>query len=591
MLKHLQYTFNFDRAGVKRAMVWEWLHSLFLAAPSAILLLVIWELFKPNADFNKIWIIIGIMCGLFLMQLFVARKAMIYSNEVTYEISRKMRLAIGNKLQRLSLGYYKQRDPGDLAAVALQDVANFETIFGHSVPNLANLVFGTASVGIFLIVLDWRLGITLMFALALGVPFITICRKIIAKRGGTQIAARNATGARFLEYVQGIRPIKAFGMTGSRFQSLDLALNQLRKESIRVEAGAAPLILTAGAVIELGFLAMVWLALFFLSGGTLTIPVLIAFLLMGYRLYEPVKVLMAQFALLSYMNVSLSRIIEVLEAPEQSGSTVKAPTSFDVRFDKVSFSYLGHTEALSEVSFHAPHQTLTALVGPSGSGKTTITALLSRFWDTNQGTISIGGIPLKEMAPSTVYSMISQVFQDVYLFDGTIHQNIALGKPSATEAEILDAAQQAQVLEFVDTLPDGLQTRVGEGGSKLSGGQKQRISIARALLKDAPIVLLDEATASLDPENELYIQQAIDALVKNKTVLVIAHKLATIKRANQILVLNHGCLVESGKHEDLLKQNGQYARLWNTQQKVSGWKFSTQKPGILTHNNPQPIQS
>ncbi|MEL6537466.1 MAG: ABC transporter ATP-binding protein [Bacteroidota bacterium] len=577
MLKNLQYVFRFDRRAVRQSILWEWLHSIFLAAPSAILLLVIWELFEPQPNFQKIWIIIGIMVGLFFIQLYVAKRAMFASNYVTFEISRKLRLALGNKLQRLSLGYYKKRDPGDLAAVALQDVANFENIFGHAVPNLANLLFGTAAISIFLMLLDWRLGLTLIAALFLILPFTRWCQRLVASRGVPQIAARNATGARFLEYVQGIRPIKAFRMTGTRFQSLDKALNTLRKESIRVEAGAAPVVLAAGAILELGFLVMVWVALYFLSGGSLTVPVLIGFLLMGYRLYEPAKILMAEYALLSYMNVSLNRITEVLEAPEQSGDVQQLPSSYDVQFQNVSFSYVGTDTALSEVSFLAPQGSLTALVGPSGSGKTTITALLSRFWDISSGTIRIGGVPLSSMAPATVYSLISQVFQEVYLFDGSIYENIALGKPTATEEEVMQAAKAAQVLEFATDLPQGLQTLVGEGGSKLSGGQKQRISIARALLKDAPIVLLDEATASLDPENELYIQQAIEALVKDKTVIVIAHKLATIRQADQILVLNHGCLVERGRHEELLSQAGQYARLWHTQQKISGWKF-TGKP-------------
>ncbi|MEL6654225.1 MAG: ATP-binding cassette domain-containing protein, partial [Bacteroidota bacterium] len=251
--------------------------------------------------------------------------------------------------------------------------------------------------------------------------------------------------------------------------------------------------------------------------------------------------------------------------------------SYDISFEEVHFAYIDEEKVLDGISFEAKAGTLTALVGPSGSGKTTITALIARFWDVDQGAIRIGGVDLRDMSPQNVYGLISEVFQDVYLFDDTIYENIKIGKPEASEVEIMQAAEKAQLFEFINALPEGLHTKVGEGGNKLSGGQKQRISIARALLKDAPIVLLDEATASLDPENEIYIQRAIQELVQDKTVIVIAHKLASIRQADQILVLNHGKIAESGKHDDLMKQEGLYARFWETQQKTSGWKVQNPK--------------
>ena len=574
MIRHLLYVFQYDKKGIRKAFFWEWMHGSFIAAPSGILLVILWELFKDTPDIQKIWTVIGAMACLFVGQLYVAKKAMISSSLTTYEIGRKIRLALGNKLQKLSLGYYKKRDPGELASIVLQDVANFENIFGHSVTNIANAIFGTLVLSTFLMFLDWRLATTLIAALSIAIPLIQFSKWLVEKYGQKQIKARNTTSARFLEYVQGIRPIKSYGMTGQRFRSLDVALSNLRKESIKIEAIPGPFVLTAGIVFEVFFILMIWLALYIQANGMLSIPTFIAFLIIGYRLYEPMKILMVEYPILSYMNVSLGRIIDVLEAKEQEVGRNLRPRSYDISFENVGFSYTDEKKVLANIDFYAPEGTMTALVGPSGSGKTTITSLIARFWDVQKGSISIGDIDVRDMSPTIVYSLISEVFQDVYLFDDSIYNNIKTGNPNASQQEIHEAAQKAQVLEFTEAFSEGLSTKVGEGGNKLSGGQKQRISIARALLKDAPIVLLDEATASLDPENEIFIQKAIRELVKHKTVIVIAHKLATIRQADRILVLDQGEIVESGRHEALLQKNGLYARLWHTQQKAGGWKFT-----------------
>ncbi|MEN7547159.1 ABC transporter ATP-binding protein [Rapidithrix thailandica] len=578
MLSNLLYIFRIAPGAVRKSLFWELLHGIFVASPTGMLLLIIWELFEPEPDQRKIWWIAGIMGGMLLLQFYIASKTLLASNQMTFQLSNTLRLKLGNHLQRLSMGYFKKRDPGDLASVVLQDVANFETIFGHTVGNIAGAVFATLTLSVFLFAVDWRLALLLIAALPLGYLFVKIANWVITKQGAKLVLARNATGARFLEYVQGIRFIKSYGMTGAHFKSLERAMRDFKKASIRTEALPGPFVLLAAIIFELFFLGMVGLGVGYFETGTLSIPVLIAFLIMGYRLYEPLKVVLVDYVTLRYMNISLTRIIDLLKAEEQEWEEDCPPEHFDIAFDHVNFSYTGDENVLKGISFYIPEKSMVALVGPSGSGKTTIANLIARFWDAQQGSVMIGGIDIQLLAPHTVYQMISEVFQEVYLFDDTVYNNILIGNPKASKEQVWQAAKAAQCQEFIRSLPQGMETRVGEGGSRLSGGQKQRVSIARAMLKDAPIVLLDEATASLDPENEVYIQRAIQQLVKDKTVVVIAHKLQTIKNANQIIVLDQGRIKETGDHTYLMEVGGLYTQLWNQQQKAQSWKIKTMMP-------------
>ncbi|MET3879191.1 ABC transporter ATP-binding protein [Chitinophaga sp. OAE865] len=574
MIRHLFYIFKMEPGRVRKSIALELLHHLFIAVPTGFLLLIIQELFSGHASEKRLYIYVTIMAVMLTGQLWISVKTMVGSNTMTYALSTRLRIQLGMHLQRLSMGTFKQRDPGDLAAVVLQDVANFELIFGHTIGNMAGAVFATGILSVFLLFTDWRLALVLLAALPLCYVMISISNYLIVQQGKTHVAARNDTGARFLEYVQGIRHIKSFGMTGSRFSTLEQALNNFRRASIRTEAIPGPFVLTTGMILELFFLGMLSLAVVYLTQGTLSVATMITFLIIGYRLYEPVKIVLVDYVILRYMNISLERVIELLKTPVQDAGNRQVPMQFNISFENVTFAYRDHKNLLENISFEVPECSMVALAGPSGSGKTTVTSLIARFWDTNGGAIRIGGINVRDMAPTDVYALISEVFQDVYLFDDSIYNNIRFGRMSATEAEILEAAEAALVLDFALELPDGIHSTVGEGGNKLSGGQKQRISIARALLKNAPVVLLDEATASLDPENELYIQEAIRQLVKGKTVVVIAHKLATIRDADMILVLNNGKIEERGQHDSLLKNNGLYSRLWNTQQATNGWKIA-----------------
>lgn len=573
MIKNLKYVTSFNSKETGKIILWEVIHSIFIAAPSGILLVIIWELFSEQPNLTKVWSVVGLMTVMLFLQFFVASKSMVNSNLWVYDLSTKLRVALGNRIQKFSLGFFKKRDPGEIASVMLQDVANFEGIFGHSVGNLSSAVFGTTVLSLFLFVYDWRLALCLLMALPLIYPFLALANYLVSKMGRPQIEARNNMGAKFLEYVQGIQHLKSYGMVGEKHKVLEDSFKDLKSKSIKLEAVPGPFIVTAAIVFEIGFLAMVALGLYYLSGNTITIPVLITFLIMGYNLYSPLKVVMVDYLILRYMNESLNRIVDVMETPTMETTINEVPANFDIHFEDVSFGYLEKQTTLEAINFYVPEQSMLALVGHSGSGKTTIASLIARFWDVDHGQIKIGGIDIRNIHQDHFYELISEVFQEVYLFDDTIYNNIKIGKPNATKEEILEAADKAEVLSFTWELKEGMDTKVGEGGNKLSGGQKQRISIARALLKDAPIVLLDEATASLDPENEIYIQQAIQELVKSKTVIVIAHKLATIQKANQIVVLEEGQIVEKGTHTELLNNEHIYRKMWDIQQKAGGWKI------------------
>lgn len=345
----------------------------------------------------------------------------------------------------------------------------------------------------------------------------------------------------------------------------------MKSASIRLEGIMGPMIMGAMLLARSGMTWMILVGSYLLAGGELSLPVFLLFLLVGTKVFEPLTVVLMSYGEMRYSAYSARRIMDVQQEAPMAGKRDVQPNQA-ISFDQVTFGYDAQQSVLKDLSFTIEPHTITALVGPSGSGKSTVTRLIERFWDVQQGTIRIGGRPVAQMDPEKLLQDISVVFQDVYLFQDTIGNNIRVGKKDASQFEIEEAARRACCHEFISSLPQGYDTLVGEGGSTLSGGEKQRISIARALLKNASIVLLDEATASLDPENEAAVQQAINELVTDKTVILIAHRLKTIQNADQILVLDKGQLVDQGTHAHLLDHSGIYARLWQLQQDAEGWQ-------------------
>ena len=482
MLKNILYIFKKTNMRISKIAWGEFLHTLFLEAPTGILLFVIWELFKDIPDKQLIWNMLIAMTVMFVVQLWVARKVMSNSYGVIYTVASRLRLQLGDHLQKLSLGFYKKRDPGDLASVVLQDVNNFEHIFVHTVQSIFGSIIGPFILSIFLLILDWKLALILLAAIPIAFLFVYIATLVADKFSKRHIASRNETSSRFIEYIQGIRHLKAFNQTGNKFSILEKAFNDLRKNSIAVEVIPGPFLITGFIFFELFFLLMIYIGIGRISETTIAVPTIIAFLIVGYRLYQPLKLLMIDYALLRYMNVSMVRIVELLKAPLQDPGKDIIPENYNIEFENVTFSYVDRV-ILNDMSFTIPEKRLTALVGASGSGKTTITNLIARFWDVEKGEVKIGSENVKNISPQHVYSLISEVFQDVSLFDDTIYNNIKIGNIDATKEEILKVAEKAQVSEFLDVLPDGINTKVGEGGSHLSGGQNSVFQLPVPCLK------------------------------------------------------------------------------------------------------------
>lgn len=522
-------------------------------------------------DTTRLWWIFGIM-AVYMLVMALAERASYRANfRGAYEMSASGRLSLAEHLRKLSLGFLSKRDPGDLSSMLVTDFMMAETGISHHLPQLMGAIVMPVLAFASLVWIDWRMAVSMFAALPLALLVLWASTKAQRKLSGRQIQAKINAGNRLEEYLQGIRVMKAYNLIGDRFVRLRDAFAELRRACIRQEALLGPFVLLSITLVRAGLTMMVLCGTYLLLGGQLSILVFVLFLVVGSRVFDPLTSALTNFTEFRYFSIAGGRILSLMNEPEMEGER-QSPVTGDIRFEHVSFAYQDK-EVLHDINITLPKNSLTALVGPSGSGKSTVMKLCARFYDPQKGRILFNGVPMNEINPESLMSHISMVFQDVYLFQDTIRNNIRFGKTDATEEEIIAAAKKACCHDFIMRLPKGYDTLVGEGGCTLSGGEKQRISIARAMLKDAQIILLDEATASLDPENEVEVQKAIDALIKGHTVIAIAHRLKTIKGADQIIVLDNGQIKEKGTHETLMQAEGLYAQLWNIQEQISGWKL------------------
>ena len=569
-----------DAAAYIKLLLWFMVDSVVATIPYGIVIIAIYFLLIPiekdvALDTNALWKIVLMLGIQAICYLFVRMKSYVMSCCGMAEGMKKARMGIGEHLRKLSLGFFNQRDAGELSTVLLRDFTTIENLANSFAPQVAITIVRLMMSFVFLAIFDIRMALALFITIPCTLPFALISYKRMSVSGLELMGAQQDAASGILEYVEGIQALKAFNVAGEKFEKLKNAFDNQRESAVHIETKSAAPIATVGKmVLNLG------IAITMILGGVLTIKLelspfyYIAFLVMALNIYEPVSILfffIADFARTNRANERITEIYEEKPLDEHLEGNVH-PKDNTITFSNVTFGY-GETAVLKNISLKFPEKTITALVGPSGSGKSTVTKLIGRFWDVDSGEITLGGVSVKDMPTEKLLGKISVVFQDVYLFHDTIEQNIKMGKEDATREEVIEAAKKASCHEFIMSLPDGYDTMVGEGGSTLSGGEKQRISIARALLKDAPIVLLDEATASLDPENEVLIQSAISELVFDKTVIIVAHRLQSIMNADQIVVLDDGNVRETGTHTELLEKDGMYAHLWQEQSRAGNWSI------------------
>ncbi|PSB49533.1 ABC transporter ATP-binding protein [Chroococcidiopsis sp. CCNUC1] len=551
--------------------------SMLAAVPYGFVCWILVDLFERSLTPSKAALLCwGIGVSLLLQGLFLY-----WANVLTYKASFRMlgdlRLQLGNHIRRLPMGFFTDKQVGDLNTLVTDDMRKIELLPSWVYPKIFSAIATPTVIALFLAWIDWRLTLATLAGVPIAIAIYLINQTQLKQLADLQKRSTIEANSRTIEYIQGLAVLKAFNQTGFRFQNLKQALEQYRQANLKLVTQLVMPTIAFSAVLELGFVAILIAGTYFLFNDTITVPTLLLFLVLGWQLYVPLSGLFDFSARTRMMNAALLRVVGVLNTPPlPTPDRGRSPQSFDIEFKEVSFSY-ENTPILQNVSFRIPECGMTALVGPSGAGKTTITNLIARFWDVDSGEIWIGGVNIKDIPSDELLSHLSMVFQQVYLFNDTILNNIKFGNSTATEEAAIAAAKAAQCHEFIMKLPQGYDTTIGEGGATLSGGEKQRIAIARAILKDAPIVLLDEATASVDPENEQLIQTAINALVQSKTLIVIAHQLSTITSAEQILVIDRGQLVEQGKHAQLLALNGVYRRLWDSRQQARQWKVSGQR--------------
>ena len=549
--------------------------SLFYMINYMMFYFTIVDLITETFTLNKIIVYTAIMI--------VANTVRYLFNRVGYtgiqsqgaRIIQDLRLRMGDHLRNLNLGYFNKHNIGNVINIITNDLQDFEHVLTHSTSEIIKL--GILSVYLLLVTfaISPILGILQILIAAAGAIFIVLGMKKSSKIALKKKYTMDDVVSRMVEYISGMELFKSYNLAGEKFKRLKDSFNDLKKESINTEIALAPYILIFQLTVDISFALLLLASTQFFISGSINKIMFFSYIIIGLSLSNILKAFSGQYVFFQYMKLATDKLINVYNEKEISYEFEVMPfKNYDIKFENVSFSYEKDKPVLKNISFEAKQGTSTALVGSSGSGKTTVTNLIARFWDCQSGIISIDVTDITKIYPEELLTNISMIFQDVYLVNDTIENNIKLGKPDATHEEVVKAAKDASCHEFITELENSYDTVVGEGGSTLSGGEKQRISIARALLKDTPIILLDEATASLDADNEHEIRKSLDKLIKNKTVITIAHKLNTIKNYDQIIVMSDGIIEEKGTHEELMKNKKRYYEMYTEMKKAQSNEYS-----------------
>lgn len=558
---------------LKKAITACTITNLSMLLPFCVTVMIFSELLAPfvggEIQWNHIWMLWGAGIVSAILVFLAAKNDYRKTYIASYKESNTTRVRIAEHLRKLPMSFFNTKDLSELTTNMMADCSSMESMLSSTIPPLiANIITATLTC-ILLAFFDWRLALCIFCTMPVAFLIIWLSRNYQKKLFARQVDAKLTASDQVQEYLEGMKIIKSCGLSGSHFSALDKALLTMKKIAIKVEMVVGVFMSSASMVLQAGIGITIFAGTILLVNGSIELLPLLMFLLMATRIYGPFLAILSQLSTLLNLNVVTERMRTLLTTPAMEGKGNSVPNC-DIEMDHVTFRY-NTEDVIKNVSCKIPQGSVTALVGPSGSGKSTVSKLIARFWDIQGGTIRVGGKDVRTMEPENLMKYMSFVFQDVTLFNDTVMNNIRLGNPNATDEQVTAAAKAAYCDEFVREMPDGYQTLLGENGSTLSGGERQRISIARALLKDAPIILLDEATASLDPENEVLVQKAIAKLVEGKTVIMIAHRLRTVVDADQILVLENGSLVESGTHNELMAKKGLYQKLYHIQQESLGW--------------------
>ena len=557
-----------------KGMAFELLRSIFEALQFVALLIVLRALVEQNITGATAWTALGIMV------VSVAGAALCWylahnsEGHANYRMCGEKRIHIGERMKYMPMGYFNAQSLGSLTAAATSTMSDLESM---SFAVIARTVVGMIRTAVFSLAImcfDWRIGLVFFVGALL---FLWVNSRLLKKSrelSPGRLAAQTKLVDAVLEYIQGMSVVRAFHGDKAAKQTLNNTIKETENQNFKLERKRIPYNVLEQVVLRVTSVLAILLSIWLFLQGNMSLFTCLMMVVSAFLVYSELESAGEMFFMLPMIDASIDRVEEIDRAPrmDESGS-VQVPKSHDISFDHVDFSY-GDRKIIDDVSFTIPEGTTTAIVGPSGSGKTTLTSLMARFWDVKKGSVKLGGIDVKDYSLDSLMSNFSMVFQNVYLFNDSIENNIKFGKPGASHEEVVAAAKAARCHDFIMALPDGYDTVIGEGGATISGGERQRLSIARAMLKDAPIVILDEATANVDPENEAELQAAIEALTGGKTIIMIAHRLKTVRHANQILVVDHGRIVQHGTHDQLIQQKGIYADFILNRKAAIDWKIN-----------------
>lgn len=573
MIEKLMHKYALSKQGASdmiKAIISATISNIILMVPVALLYYLVRDYMAGNLGDKVIFYVAGCLITFVLIGIstYVQYNATFLS---TYVESGVRRVTLAEKLRKIPLSFFGKKDLSDLTSTIMNDCAQMETASSHFIPELFGACISTALIAIGLFFFDWRMAIAALWVLPVSFLIVGCSGKVQKSLNKKQMVLKMACADGIQECLENVRDLQAYNTQEDYMKGLTRKIKAVEKHAIVTELGTAVFVGSSQMILKLGIATVALVGGVLLAKGELDILTFFMFLMVVSRIYDPMQVSLQNLAAVIASGVQSDRLDEILSHEVQDGTNTMKNDGYDIEFSNVGFSYETGDVVLKDVSFVAKQGEVTALIGPSGGGKTTVSRLASRFWDANRGSITVGGMDISKVDPETLMSLYSIVFQDVTLFNNTILENIRIGKMDATDEEVIAAAKLAHCDEFAEKLSDGWNTVIGENGSELSGGERQRISIARAFLKDAPIILLDEATASLDVDNETMIQESLSRLIKDKTVMIIAHRMRTVANADKIVVLKDGVVAESGTPSELDEKDGIYANMVKTQNLAADW--------------------